>query len=160
MKKFRLEKALLLTTGLTIYLAGMAAYTSLRLTAESDKISHQDQVYVSTHDQPAFTKVIDKLAQRRVIFIGETHNRYDHHQNQLSVLQELNSRGIDFAIGVEFFQRPFQRYLDAYTTREIGEDTMLDASDYNRRWGFDFSLYRQLPLDYFVVLNGQVGEIA
>lgn len=144
MKKLRLGKALLLTTSYTVCLAGMAAYTNMRMTAESDILPQSNHLYVSTQDQQAFTKVIDKLAQRRVIFIGETHNRYDHHQNQLSVLKELNRRNIDFAIGVEFFQQHFQQYLDAYTTHKIGEDTMLESSEYNRRWGFDFSLYRPI----------------
>jgi uncharacterized iron-regulated protein len=31
-----------------------------------------------------------KIANQRVIFIGETHERYDHHLNQLAIIRRLH----------------------------------------------------------------------
>ena len=40
--------------------------------------------------------------------IGEVHDRYDHHLNQLELVCRLHRRHANLAIGLEFFQQPFQ----------------------------------------------------
>ena len=56
----------------------------------------------------AFPALIEALDTHRVVFVGETHDRYDHHLNQLAILQALHRRNPQVAIGVEWFQQPFQ----------------------------------------------------
>ena len=95
-------------------------------------------------DRAGFDAMIDQVADKRVILVGETHDRYDHHLNQLAVIRGLHERGVPVAIGMEFFQRPFQEHLDDYVAGEIDEETMLRRTQWYDRWRFDFRLYRDI----------------
>jgi uncharacterized iron-regulated protein len=95
-------------------------------------------------DAKAFAAMIDGIADRKVIFIGETHDRYDHHLNQLAVIRALRERGVDIAIGMEQFQRPFQRHLDDFVAGRIDGATLLERTEWKDRWRFDVRLYRDI----------------
>jgi uncharacterized iron-regulated protein len=88
--------------------------------------------------------LIDKLANRRVVFVGESHDRYEDHLNQLAIVSGLHARDKDLAIGMEFFQQPFQQDLDDYVAGRIGEADLLRRTDYFERWRFDYRLYRPI----------------
>jgi uncharacterized iron-regulated protein len=88
--------------------------------------------------------LVPKLASKQVIFIGEQHDRFDHHLNQLAIIRGLYALDPDLAIGMEFFQQPFQRYLDEYVAGRLGEKDLLIKSEYFDRWRFDFRLYQPI----------------
>ena len=92
-------------------------------------------------------QLLDAIADRRVIFVGESHDRYEDHLNQLTVIQGLKQRGKDVAIGMEFFQQPYQPAVDAYIGGGIDEAAFLRQTEYFDRWRFDYRLYRPI-LDY------------
>lgn len=85
--------------------------------------------------------IIPALADKRVVFIGEIHNRYEHHLTQLEIIRRLHAIHPRLAIGMEAFQQPFQRYLDAYIAGELSEGELLRNSEYYQRWRFDFRHY-------------------
>lgn len=89
-------------------------------------------------------QLLPKLASKRVIFVGETHDRYEDHLNQLAIIESLHNAEKDFAIGMEFFQQPFQPHLDAYVAGEISEKELLRRSEYFERWRFDYRLYQPI----------------
>lgn len=93
-----------------------------------------------------------RLADRRVVFVGESHDRYEDHLNQLAIIEGLHRQGKALAIGMEFFQQPFQEALDAYVAGSITEKEMLRHTDYFERWRFDYRLYR--PILRFARDNG------
>jgi uncharacterized iron-regulated protein len=86
-------------------------------------------------------QIIPALADKRVVFIGEQHTRYDHHLTQLEIIRRLHALHPQLAIGMEMFQQPFQRHLDEYVAGSIDENTMLRATEYYRRWRMDFRHY-------------------
>lgn len=88
--------------------------------------------------------MIAALAERRVIFIGETHDRYEDHLLQWAIIAGLHARGLPLMIGVECFQQPFQAALDDYSAGRIDEAELLRRTEYFTRWGFDYRLYRPL----------------
>jgi uncharacterized iron-regulated protein len=88
--------------------------------------------------------LVEKLADKRVVFVGEVHDRYEDHLNQLAVISGLHERGKDLAIGMEFFQQPYQEHLDAFIAGEISEKELLRRTDYFERWRFDYRLYRPI----------------
>jgi len=89
-------------------------------------------------------QLIDTLKDPRVVFVGESHNRVDHHALQLAVLKGLAKQGKPLALGVEWFQRPYQRVLDDYLAGKIDTATMLERSGYYDRWRFDYRLYQPI----------------
>jgi uncharacterized iron-regulated protein len=82
-----------------------------------------------------------QLATKRVVFIGEIHDRYDHHLNQLEIIRRLHELDPALAIGVEYFQQPFQPQVDDYIAGRIPENEFLRATEYYKRWGYDYRLY-------------------
>lgn len=96
---------------------------------------------VGLHDLPALDSIVGELAGKRVVYIGESHDRYDHHLNQLALIERLHARWPGLALGVEFFQQPFQPQLDAYIRGEIDATELLARTEYYQRWRFDFRLY-------------------
>jgi uncharacterized iron-regulated protein len=95
-------------------------------------------------DLSAYTTVeqlIPALAEKRVVFVGENHTRYDHHLIQLEIIRRLHQLHPQLAIGMEIFQQPFQAYLDDYVSGVISEQEMLRATEYYQRWRLDYRLY-------------------
>jgi uncharacterized iron-regulated protein len=84
------------------------------------------------------------LGDRRVLFVGELHTRYDHHLLQLEALRAMHQQDPRLAIGVEWFQQPFQQHLDDYIAGRIDEQALLHRSEYYERWRFDYRLYRPI----------------
>lgn len=110
----------------------------------SDEIIATETTVVDTAALTDMNRLIEQIADRRVVFVGETHDRYEDHLNQLAIVQGLHERNKDLAIGMEFFQQPFQSQLDAYIAGEIDEAELLRATEYFDRWRFDYRLYRPI----------------
>ncbi|MCK5664023.1 MAG: ChaN family lipoprotein, partial [Thiotrichaceae bacterium] len=79
--------------------------------------------------------------------IGEQHDRFAHHLNQLQLIKKLTAAGYQLAIGMEMFQQPYQQALDDYLTGKITESEFLTQSQYFDKWGYDYSLYKPI-IDY------------
>ena len=59
-------------------------------------------------------KLAAQLATKRVVFVGETHDQYEDHLNQLEIIRRLDQMESNLAIGVEYFEQPFQSQVDGY----------------------------------------------
>src|SRR5437660_4236461 len=77
-------------------------------------------IFDAGHNQQQIDAVIPQLAGKRVVFIGEDHERYEQHLSQLEIIQRLDIQAPGhWTIAVEYFQRRFQPYLDAYIAGSI-----------------------------------------
>lgn len=89
-----------------------------------------------------------ELARADVVCVGEAHDNPHHHFAQLEVLRQLALRarggGRELAVGFEMFQRPAQPALDEFREGELDEAGLLEASEWEERWGYDFAFYRPL----------------
>ncbi|MBL4739987.1 MAG: ChaN family lipoprotein [Sneathiella sp.] len=98
------------------------------------------------------TDVLQTIASRSVILIGETHNRADHHLWQLDMCQNLRKIRAPIAIGFEMFPKRAQYILDQWTRNQLSEPNFLKEVDWDSIWGFDPALY--LPLFQFCKDHG------
>jgi len=89
-------------------------------------------------------RIIDNVSDKPIIFVGERHNYYEDHKVELAVIMELYKKGKKFAIGMEMFQRPFQKAIDDYISGAINEKDFLKKTEYFKRWNIDFNLYREI----------------
>ncbi len=89
-------------------------------------------------------QVIEKNKKEKLIFVGESHNSLSDHNLQLEVMQEMKNQGNNFVIGVEWFQRPFQKHLDDFIFGDLNEEKFLRRTEYFERWGFDYRYYRDI----------------
>jgi uncharacterized iron-regulated protein len=101
--------------------------------------------------QPKNTNTLQQLLpiveDKSIIYIGEQHDKFAHHLNQLAVIQYLHEKGHSVAIGMEMFQRPYQQALDEYIGEMSDEKYFLRESAYFEKWRFDYNLYKPI-IDY------------
>lgn len=88
--------------------------------------------------------IINSVSDKRIVYVGERHTSYEHHLTQLDTIKGLFRKNPKIAIGMEMFQRPFQKVLDEYIAGTIDEKEFLKSSEYFSRWGFDYHLYRDI----------------
>lgn len=88
-----------------------------------------------------------ELADRRVVLLGELHERLAHHRWQLHTLAGLHAHQPDMAIGLEMLPREAQPALDAWVAGELNEADFLAESDWLGAWGYDPDAY--LPILHF-----------
>lgn len=78
-----------------------------------------------------------------IVIVAEEHDVRRHHDNQLTVLQALQGRGLKVSVGLEFLEYPDQVWVDRYAAGEMSEAEFLRAV----RWGgYPFEWYRPLVL--------------
>lgn len=87
------------------------------------------------------------LRTKAVIYVGERHDQPGDHGVQYAILRHLHREEASLAIGMEMFQVPFQEPLDKWSAGQIDETVLRRETEYDKRWGFDFSMYRPI-LEY------------
>ena len=91
--------------------------------------------------------IIPRLMTSRIIYVGETHDQFAHHMNQLKVIQKIHDAGYQLAVGMEMFQKPYQQVVDDYLAGRIDEVAFLKKTEYFSRWRYDYNLYKPI-IDY------------
>jgi uncharacterized iron-regulated protein len=99
-----------------------------------------------------FGELIDRLIEADMVCVGESHDSEIHHQVQLMIIKALYARDERLGVGMEMFQRPYQKALERYIAGATDEETFLEDSEYRTRWRFDWALYR--PIVSFCKRNG------
>ena len=99
----------------------------------------------------AATALLDDMAQREVVLLGEVHDEMDHHRWQLQTLAALHARRPDMVIGFEMFPRRVQPVLDRWVAGELTVAEFLDQAEWERNWNMPAELY--LPLFQFARIN-------
>jgi uncharacterized iron-regulated protein len=110
----------------------------------SDEIVQTETAVVDSATVTGLDVLLERVADRRVVFVGETHDSYEDHLNQLAIIRGLHDSGKALGIGMEFFQQPFQPHLDAFIAGELSEAELLRKTEYFERWRFDYRLYRPI----------------
>ncbi|HJL16522.1 MAG TPA: ChaN family lipoprotein [Sandaracinaceae bacterium LLY-WYZ-13_1] len=130
---------------LTALLAlGACGGASPRATTPAPAAPTPRLVDAATGEAVSFDAMIDALAGARVVYVGERHDQGVDHDLQRRVAEALLARDPSLALGFEMFQHPRQAALDAYVAGELDEAGMLERTEWETRWGFDFAMYRPL----------------
>ncbi len=90
--------------------------------------------------------VVARAAGKRIIYVGEIHDLFEDHRAEYDIIRALHERNSRIAIGMEMFQKPFQKVLDDYIAGKIDEREFLKKSEYFKRWVYDYTLYREILL--------------
>jgi aminopeptidase N len=89
-------------------------------------------------------KLVEDIRDKKVVYVGEHHDEFAHHINQLNIIRELYKSNKKLAIGMEMFQRPFQRVINDYINGRIEEKEFLKRTEYFKRWKLDYNLYKPI----------------
>jgi uncharacterized iron-regulated protein len=96
----------------------------------------------------SFDALVEELARRDVVFLGEDHDNPTGHRLQLKILEALHRRRPDIILSLEMFERDTQGVLDDYLRGRIDEKEFLKHS---RPWSTYKTFYR--PLVEFAKTN-------
>ena len=92
----------------------------------------------------SFASMFDEIRGTQLIFVGEIHDRKEHHAAQLDVIKEFRQSGVPLAIGLEMFPAESQNDLDQWVAGKLGLDDFIKL--YNREWKIPWPLYRDIFL--------------
>ena len=131
----------------SLMLTGLMASTGSAQAPDAGGAKIADSPAVDLATVKTLSSVIERIAAKKIVYVGEEHDKAAHHQVQLEVIRGLRRQTSQLAIGMEMFQRPFQKSLDDYIAGSIDERTFLKRSEYFKRWGIDYNLYKPI-LDF------------
>lgn len=108
--------------------------------------SHIDEIdnENSKHIETDLETILDNVRDNKMIFVGEKHDQLAHHMNQLRIIKGLYKLNRRLAIGMEMFEKPFQQVINEYLRGEMNERQFLKKTEYFKRWGLDYRLYRPI----------------
>ena len=101
-------------------------------------------VALETGEDVTEEELLADLERGRVIYIGEVHDKAEDHAVQYRLMRLLYERHPSIAVGMEMFQYPYQPVLDDWTDGRLDETNLRRRSEWDRRWGFDYALYRPI----------------
>jgi len=107
-------------------------------------IEHEEVLALQPGNVPTLAQIKDKLLETQVVFVGENHDQYAHHINQLDIIRHISDSGAYVAVGMEMFHQPYQHIVDAYIANRIDERTFLKQSHYYEEWRYDYWLYKPI----------------
>lgn len=122
---------------------------------ESDRIKNfpqqvalNDIIHIPTGEKVQFAILSHFFNCASVLYVGETHENMASHQVQLKILKACFEQfGNNIAIGMEMFTRPYQPFIDQWIAGEIDEQKFLEETQWDKEWGYDYSLYKDI-LDF------------
>lgn len=127
---------------------GRNVYKKIEETQRGIKMVQREQpAAIEVSAVKALPDVIEGAAKKRIIYVGEYHDKPAHHEVQLQVIKGIYKKNKLTAIGMEMFERPFQKALDDYIAGRTDEREFLKRSEYFKRWSFDYNLYKPI-LDF------------
>jgi aminopeptidase N len=91
-------------------------------------------------------EAVARLADTRLIFIGESHTSMDFHLAQQRVIEELHRAGKRVLIGLEMYPYTEQKYLDDWSGGFLTENGFLQLSRWYKNWGYHWNYYRNIFL--------------
>ncbi len=87
-----------------------------------------------------------RLADVRLLLVGESHTDADFHQVQLRVLEELQRAGRPVLIGLEMYPYTEQPSLDQWIDGLLTEHGFVRLSRWYKSWGYNWGYYRDIFL--------------
>jgi uncharacterized iron-regulated protein len=132
---------------LALSLAGCAKKTArpswfLRLASMGPHLESEEIIKLPEGDPISLSQLTEDLHSSRVIYVGEAHDQFEHHQVEVKMLQELLKEGREVVVAMEMFQRSQQPILDRWSQGSLSEEDFLKEVPWETTWGIDYSFYR------------------
>lgn len=91
-------------------------------------------------------ELAEKLADTRLVLVGEGHTEMDSHRVERRVIEELHRAGRRVLVGLEMYPYPDQHWLDDWSDGKLTEEAFLDGSHWYKNWGYNWLFYRDIFL--------------
>ena len=100
---------------------------------------------VAQGEETTLRRVIGEVKGKKIIFVGEHHDRKSHHLAQLLITKALREKGVALAIGLEMFRQDSQKALDDWIGGKSNDRDF--QALYEDNWNFPYPLYSMI-FDY------------
>ena len=87
-----------------------------------------------------------RLADARLVLVGEEHIGMDSHRVERRVIEELHRAGRRVLIGLEMYPYPEQHWLDDWSDGKLSEEAFLAGSRWYGNWNYNWLYYRDIFL--------------
>lgn len=87
-----------------------------------------------------------RLADARLVLVGEEHIDMDSHRVERRVIEELHRAGRRVLIGLEMYPYPEQRWLDDWSDGKLTEEAFVQGSRWYGNWNYNWLYYRDIFL--------------
>jgi uncharacterized iron-regulated protein len=87
-----------------------------------------------------------RLADARLVLVGEEHIGMDAHRVERRVLEELHQAGRRVLIGLEMYPYPEQHWLDEWSEGKLTEEAFVSGSRWYGNWNYNWLYYRDIFL--------------
>lgn len=91
--------------------------------------------------------LLNAMAKKQVVLLGEGHDVAEIHRWQLTVITALHTLRPNLMVGFEMFPRRLQPVLDEWVAGELDTATFIEKSEWYDVWGFPAEIY--LPIFHF-----------
>lgn len=108
---------------------------------------HLDTI-VDTRTGDALTpdQAAARMAEVRLLLIGESHTSMDVHRAQFRMIRALHAAGRRVLVGLEMYPATEQRFLDQWHAGGLSEDEFVRTSRWYEHWGYHWGFYRDIFL--------------
>lgn len=96
-------------------------------------------------------ELMQQMAKRQVVLLGETHDVSEIHRWQMHVIAALYTLRKNIMVGFEMFPRRLQPVLDEWVRGELSTKEFIKKSEWADVWGFPEDLY--LPIFHYCRQN-------
>ena len=140
-------------TGMALLIFGAHARGADDSSETESSVCHEVGTWLDLESGAAVAadQILNSLADRRVVLLGESHDKVEDHLWQLHTLAGLHAHNSDMIVGFEMFPRAVQPALDAWSEGTYNEAEFLEASRWAEVWGYAPELYA--PLFHFARQN-------
>ena len=134
-------------TGFSLSLSGCAKKVPhpswfLKVASMGDHLGPQEIIKLPEGKSISFSQLMEDFRPSQVIFVGESHDQWEHHQAQVRILQALITEGKDVVVAMEMFQRSQQPTLDRWRQGVLTEEQFSKEVLWETTWGTDYSFYK------------------
>ncbi len=121
---------------------------------QGDSVFHPRGTWIApaTGQSIPFLALMEKMAEKSVVMLGETHDIAEIHRWQLHTAAFIYARRPNMMMGFEMFPRRVQPVLDDWVAGRLDTATFLEKVEWKTVWGFPPEIY--LPLFHFCRANG------
>ena len=92
----------------------------------------------------SFRQMMDEIADKQIVIVGENHDDVTHHEAQLAVIRAMRGKKRSLAVGMEMFPAESQAHLDRWVAGQMAKKEFIRL--YYRSWQMPWPLYRDILL--------------
>ena len=91
-------------------------------------------------------EMAERLADTRILFIGEDHTDMDFHRVQARIMEELHRNGREVMVGLEMYPYTRQQILNEWSGGLLTEEEFVELSGWYESWSYRWDYYRRIFL--------------